>query len=366
MGFRQQYKKQKEDLLKRHNESVADKGGGQFGSIIEKTKIPQSVGFWKCTEGGHVIDFIPFRAGPDMPKLFEGDPKRAFQEGAYSWVVDLWIHRNIGVLDHPYVCPTRTNGLPCPICEHLQQNKDTYSEDEYNAIKPKRRTIYLVWCRDNSDEEGKGIQLWDVAHWFMEDKLKVIAERSKGGGSVPYIDPDIGKSVAFTRRGAGIGNTNFLGHRFEDREEPIPDKILDQSFPLDSLIKYASYEEIYEAFYGSAQDGGEVGETGVGPEPPAATEAPFVEEPVAAEIAEDECPVGGAFGVDHNQLEACEEGDGCVNWDNCYAANQELKAPPEPEPEPEPEPAPAPARRGLRSQPQEKAAPVRRPVRRKK
>jgi len=183
-GFRQQYKKQKEDLLKRHDESVADKGGGQFGSIIEKTKIPQGVGFWKCTEGGHVIDFIPFRAGPDMPKLFEGDAKRAFKEGAFSWVVDLWVHKNVGVLDHPYVCPTRTNGLPCPICEHLQQNKDTYSEDEFNAIKAKRRTIYLVWCRDNSDEEGKGIQLWDVAHWFMEDKLKVIAERSKGGGSV--------------------------------------------------------------------------------------------------------------------------------------------------------------------------------------
>ena len=40
-------------------------------------------------------------------------------------------------------------------------------------MKAKRRTLYLIWCRDNNTEEEKGIQIWDVANWFIEDKLNI-------------------------------------------------------------------------------------------------------------------------------------------------------------------------------------------------
>ncbi len=358
-GFRDKYKKQKKDLLRRHEQSVADKGGGQFGSYVEIGKLPKGVGFWKCTEGSHIIDFIPFLAGPNMPEISGGGIK----EGEFTWLVDLWIHRNVGVLDAPYVCPARTNGKPCAICEHIQQNRDSMSKEEFDGMKAKRRTLYLIWCHDNSDEENKGIQLWDMAHWFMENNLKEIAERPKGGGTILYFDPDAGKNVLFTRRGSGMSNTQFLGHRFDDREAPIPDKILDQSFPLDSIIKYSDYDEIYKAFYGTDKNADSSN----------AADAPFETDPepepeqevVEEELQPDECPVNGEFGADHDQLEACNDGDGCPNWDNCYAANQEMQPDPEPEPEPEPPKRTQRLRSTKTADSADKPKPIRKPIRRK-
>ena len=362
-GFRDKYKKQKKDLLRRHEQSVADKGGGQFGSYVEISKLPKGVGFWKCTEGSHIIDFIPFLAGPNMPEISGGGIK----EGEFTWLVDLWIHRNVGVLDAPYVCPARTNGKPCAICEHIQQNRDSMSKEEFDGMKAKRRTLYLIWCHDNSDEENKGIQLWDMAHWFMENNLKEIAERPKGGGTILYFDPDAGKNVLFTRRGSGMSNTQFLGHRFDDREAPIPDKILDQSFPLDSIIKYSDYDEIYKAFYGTDKNADSSNaadapfETDPEPEPEQEPEQEVVEE----ELQPDECPVNGEFGADHDQLEACNDGDGCPNWDNCYAANQEMQPDPEPEQEPEPPKRTQRLRSTKTADSADKPKPIRKPIRRK-
>jgi hypothetical protein len=360
-NFRQQYKKQKEDLLRRHEESVADKGGGQFGSYVDIGKLPKGVGFWKCAEGSHTIDFIPFIAGPDMPQVSGGGIK----ENSFTWLVDLWVHRNIGVLENPYVCPARTNGDPCPICEHLQQNRDSYEKKDYDALKAKRRTIYLVWCHDNSEEKTKGIQLWDVAHWFMENNLKEIAERPRGGGTVTYFDPDNGKNVVFTKRGSGMSNTQFLGHRFDDREAAIPDNILDQSFALDSVIKYSSYDEIHKAFYGSNTDETEATPVDTTSNAPFVDDQPVAAEPEPAqepEVASDECPVHGEFGADHDALEACPD---CVNWDDCYAANQEMQPDPEPEPEPVPEPKKPALRTPRKTDAKSKPQPIRKPPRRR-
>jgi len=195
----------------------------------------------------------------------------------------------------------------------------------------------------------------------MEKNLKIIAERPKGGGTVPYFDPNTGKNVAFTKQGSD-GKWTFLGHRFDDREGIIPDEILDQSFALDSVIKYATYDEIHKAFYGvSADDNTSVGAT---------SDTSFdndqdvpVAEPTSEPeptIADDECPVNGEFGVDHDALEACPD---CVNWDNCYAVNQEMQ--PEPEPEPEPEKPKQSLRTPIRKDVAKKPRPIRKPSRRR-
>ena len=365
-GFRQQYKKQKQDLIRRHEESVANKDNTQFGSIIDNSKIPEGIGFWKCSFADHSIDYIPFVAGPNMPKLFENDKKKAIKEGEFIWSVDLWTHGRVGVQEYPYVCPAKTNGEPCPICEHLQQNRDTYSKEEYGRISATRQTIHLIWCHDNSEEEAKGIQLWQIAYYFMEKTLKGIAGQGKGGGTNPYFDPDIGKKVAFTKEGSG-SKWKFLYHAFVDRDEPIPDKILDQAFSLDSVVKYASYDEIHEAFYGAQHDGGPVGETGTSETPFEQEPAPTDAEPITTEgeFAPDACPVDGEFGVNFDEFEQCE---GCVNWDNCFAANQKMQEP-DPEPPPESDPEPATQRAQLRTPKKteaEKPAPIKKSIKRRR
>jgi len=83
----------------------------------------------------------------------------------------------------------------------------------------------------------------------MEEKIDEIARLPRGGGYIPFSDPDEGKSICWSRKGTGQENTAYLGHRFIDRESAIPDRILDKTFALDQVITmHTDYDEIKNAF----------------------------------------------------------------------------------------------------------------------
>ena len=323
-SFRNKYKQQKEDLKKRHQESINNKDTGMYGSFFDKSKIQNNVGYWKCGEANHTIDIIPFICGNNMP-IIQGT-----SEGDTNYFIDLWVHRNVGVLGHPFPCLARTWGERCPICDELQTNRDKYTEDEWKAAKAKRRSIYFVWSHTSPADEEKGILIWDVAHWFMEDKLSVIATKPKGGGTIPFYDIDTGKHVSFTRRGTGATNTQYLGHALYDRDEPeIPDYILDQTFELDEAIIHPSYKELYEIFHQSSNNDSEESEESEENDSESVEgsrvkgPSPKEEEDNSPILAEDECPGDGEFGVDIEKLATCKT---CPNWDACEAEADRLDA----------------------------------------
>jgi hypothetical protein len=350
-SFRDKYRKQKKDLQKRHQESVNNKDAGMYGSVFDKTKLNNRT-FWKCGEAKHTIDIIPFVCGDNMPAM------QNTEAGETSWFLDLWVHRGVGVLGHPYPCLALNWGEKCPICEELQNNRDKYTEDDWKAAKAKRRSMYLIWSHTTPSDEEKGIQIWDVAHWFMEDKLSEISIKPKGGGTIAYYDIDTGKHVMFTRRGTGATNTQYLGHAFYDRDEPeIPDYILDQTFELDMAVIHPTYKELYEVFHQSAPEE----EEEVVDEPPETEPDPEPEDDSPI-VGDDECPGGGTMGVDIEQLEECKT---CVNWDPCEEEADRLEAQDvEPEPEPEPEPPKEKKRLRRKSSEPEKKEPVKRRRRR--
>ena len=354
-SFRDKYRKQKVDLEKRHQESANNRDVGMYGSFFDRSKIPEGRGYWKCGEGDHMVDVIPFEAGNNMPV-----PQNT-AEGDTSWFLDLWIHRNVGVLGHPFPCLARNWGERCPICDELRDNRDKYTEEDWKNAKAKRRSIYLIWSHGNTADEEKGIQIWDVAHWFMEDKLSVISIKPKGGGTIPYYDIDIGKHVRFQRRGTGMTNTQYLGHSFFDRDNPeIPDYILDQTFPLDECVIHPSYDELYKIFHQSESTPAAKEEEASEPEESAAEEPKTAEEDSPI-LGDDECPGGGTMGVDIEQLDACKT---CPNWDPCEAEADRLDAEEEAS-EPEPEPEPEKPKRRLRTPPKkEETAPS--PIKRRK
>jgi hypothetical protein len=311
-SFREKYRQQKKDLQKRHQESINNKDTGMYGSFFDKTKIKNNVGYWKCGEANHTVDIIPFICGDNMPVT------QNTSEGDINYFLDLWIHRNVGVLGHPFPCLARNWGERCPICDELQTNRDRYTEDEWKAAKAKRRSIYFVWSHTSPADEEKGVLIWDVAHWFMEDKLAVIATKPKGGGTIPFYDVDIGKHVSFTRRGTGATNTQYLGHAFYDRDEPeVPDHIIDQTFPLDEAIIHPTYKELYEIFHqNSEQDEDEEPEENGSEsvEEPVEEEPPFETDEAEEKVEEGVCPGDGEFGVDIEKLATCKT---CANWDAC-------------------------------------------------
>jgi hypothetical protein len=242
-------KAKKSELKKRHNQPPKATGG-RFPTVFDKSKIPENVNFFVCKEAQHIVDILPWEAGPDMPLDEQNQP--ITKEGDFDYVLDIFVHQNVGKMNVPFVCPYENFGLPCPICEYIKANR--LPKDEWSKKRAKRRSIYLIWNRTNPEEEKKGVQIFDVAHFFMEEKLEEVAKLPRGGGYITFSDPDEGKSVCWTRKGAGQENTSYLGHRFIDRESPIPDRILEKTFSLDQVVvMHPSYEEIEKAFKDTTQ-----------------------------------------------------------------------------------------------------------------
>ena len=91
-------------------------GGFSFGDYF---KDDADIVKWKCEKGQHIIDIIPYRAGENVPH-------RA--AGKMQYVLDLWIHTNVGVTEDRVVCLSRNYKKPCPICEHQAELR---AEDDY-------------------------------------------------------------------------------------------------------------------------------------------------------------------------------------------------------------------------------------------
>lgn len=340
-SFRDICNEQKADLVKRHQESIDRKDEGRGSTIFIPEKIPEGVTLWKHQKAEHVMDIIPYLAGPDHPK----DP-----EGKLSYVVDLYVHRGVGAMNEQFVCPTYNFKKPCPMCEYI--TRENLTKEQWRKVRPVRYVAYLIWVHDTPEEEAKGVQLLYCPHFFMEEKLDAQAKMPKGGAPIAFAHPDTGKLVFFEIKTKGSyedgeGNKreslSWEGHKLIDREEPIPDEILDQSFPLDSIIKmHPSYPEIYQAFYGEEYKKGQEApslkepekkldkerptpptEEDLSPPPPDERISPEEEEPkpdpkttekTPSANGEIECPGGGEFGVDVEKLPECGP---CKYWQEC-------------------------------------------------
>lgn len=246
MSFRKRMAEKRKKLKRNVSNPNKRRNDRRYQSIILKDKLPEGVGIWRCGEGEHLIDIIPFECGPDMP--LDATGKSVAEEGELWHMLDIWVHQNIGALQTPFVCPYENFGEPCPICAFMKENR--LPKEVWSKIRAKHRNVYLIWCHDDIKEEKKGIQIWEVADFFMGEKIEDIATLPRGGGYIEYFDYDDGKTIVFSKKGKR-DNVQFTGHKFIDRDGPIPERILDQTFPLDSVIKMRpSYEEIEKEFRG--------------------------------------------------------------------------------------------------------------------
>lgn len=225
------------DLKKRTEESYNSKDdSGKFRGYI-KSSIP--IKQWKCDEGDHVIDILPWLAGKNNPNGLEEN------DGTHK--VEVFAHYGIGVNENSYVCPQLTIGKPCPICEYrnAMKKEDNYDEDAFKALNAKRRVIYQVCVFDTPKTEAAGVMYWDASFHLAEKNIVALAKNNRTGEFIPFADPDKGKTIEFTREGKGI-TTDYTALKFTERE-PIPDDVLDQCVCLDDYIEILSYEELTNA-----------------------------------------------------------------------------------------------------------------------
>ena len=354
-------RKPKASAKKKKKQTRATRGGSDrkrsFKKRMKKSKQRRQsksffrsdaeIPFWKCDEGQHTIDIIPYMAGENDPDCEQGED---------TYVLEVFTHRDVGNVEgQQVICLAETYNEPCPICEHrkkLQREGDA-DDDLIDELTPSRypRSIYNIVCYDSRREEDKGVQVWHTSHYLFEKHLLKLAEgptrrgSSKPDSFVEFACPVEGKSIGFETEGKGI-NTKHLALQFLERDYEIDDDTLEEAYTLDDLIEKPTYDEVYAMHWGEDPDVDDDEDEEDEDDRPSSRRRGSKPKRKASRrrrepdddddddddddvedddyedvedddvVEEDECPAGGVFGEDCNQYEDCED---CDMWDDCYA-----------------------------------------------
>lgn len=239
---------QKDALMNRMHQSQQQAEGGT--GVI---KPDADVTIWRPKEGFHTIDIIPYEVGKYN---VDGD-----EPGAVHYCFRYFFHRGVGPANKWVICPLKTWGNDCPICEERQRLIDN-NADWDKVIKPlfpRERYLYNIVCYDRG-EEKKGVQVWDVSnHYFQKHIIKLSKKPARHGREekqVLFFDEEEGKSITFTIEPPQSKEdfAEYVAHAFEDREGyTITDDILDQAKCLDEIVEIYSYDELAKMFFGRSE-----------------------------------------------------------------------------------------------------------------
>jgi len=303
--------KLREQLLKRTQENYDRRDGGVSYRYF---KLDKDLPLWtpkETKDKPHIVDILPFMAGDCYPIL---DKRNPVKKGDFVYLLEVWVHQNVGPLKEKLVCPTKNYGQPCPICEDIADMARREIEyEDYKDIVPKRRCVYNVLVYDGKNDDK--VQIWEASHKYSEKPIQLQAKSPRTGGIEPFADPDIGKSISFE-----VANDEYKtvqGHKLLPRDYTIPDEILSKVYILDEEIVILTYEEIKKIYFGNISD-----EDGQKPVEQRRTESLRPEETEQKKIVEG-CPHGGMFGESIDQLDTCGE---CKVYDKCAFENDVISA----------------------------------------
>lgn len=243
-------KKQRKENKERKRIS-ARKRAEEHKSGFQNTalNIPKEVEMFGPKKAGvYRIEIIPYVVpkGAGNPNMDDGEP---YFERTY------WRHPAIGPDNSNLVCPKKTVGKKCPICEEwAQMNMDPdATKDAKYALKPRERQLWNVF---DYGEPDKGVQIWDVSYaWFgelVDDKIKLSEDDDDEDRHYEYYaDKEDGLTLKL-----GMKDNVFLGKTsqkcvsvdFKKRREPIDPELFDASTVLDDLLIIEPYDKIKAIF----------------------------------------------------------------------------------------------------------------------
>lgn len=332
-------KGKKSKLAKRYQASYQSKdsdNGGKVG-VFDWKKIDTEISFFSPVEGRNRINIIPYEIKTkNHPLVKRGE----FEIGDLDYVLDFFVHRNVGPSESSVVCLKNTFGKPCPICEQSALLRKQGKEQEANELKPSRRVIYNV----QDLKEPEKVKVFETSHFLFEKEL-IDESRDEEGGFVDFADPTDGKEIKFRCQEVQKGSMKFKEYKsfsFEDRDEEIDDELLEQAVSFDEVIRIPTYDEVQKILFGE-EDEDEIEESPkkkkVVEEDEETDEDDEIELPkkkskqVVEETEDDDedeieepkkssgkCPYGHKFGKDCDEHDDC---DNCKIWDSCFKLNNQ-------------------------------------------
>lgn len=250
------------------------------------------------------IDIIPYEVkSNDNPYAEKGTIH--YERTFYTHRIELGDNNTRTV-----ICPMKTNGSPCPVCEEYKRMQEANADyEDFKHLKPKDRQLYNVI--DLSDRD-KGIQVWDLSYYsfgkLLDTKLR-NADEDDDYDSFP--ETDCGKTLKLTFvKGAFKDYFPVEDIEFKERKKQYDDSIIDDAHDLDSLLDIKSYNEIKQIMNGVNEPKEEEPKRKRKEEPE--EDSDNDEKPV-----KNKCPHGHKFGKDWDKYEDCDD---CECYDECDEA----------------------------------------------
>ena len=353
--------KKKGGFAKRYQASYESKDSGApaKAGVMDWKKVDGDVNFFSPIEGKNRINIIPYTIKTkNHPLVKRGE----FEVGDSDYVMDVFTHRGVGPSEATVLCLKSTYGKPCPICEQSALLRKQGKEKEASDLKPSRRVFYNI----QDTKEPDKLKVFETSHYLFEKELIDEARDDEEGGFVDFADPIDGKEIKFRASDVQKGSIKykeFKSFAFEDRDDPIPDELLESAISFDEILNVPTYEEVEKILFGQDDDDEDEDEAPAKkskyededddeePEPkkfkPAKNRDDEESDDEESEDEDDEpkkpakkveeddedepeppkkscgkCPFGHCFGKDDDKYDDC---DNCDVWDKCVKEHKANK-----------------------------------------
>ena len=223
----------------------AEKHTGGFEST--SINLPKGVKAFKVKKEGVMrFDIIPFVAGKGNPFA---------DEGVLHYERTYYVHPRLGGDGDTYICPNKTAGLPCPICELAKKLRadDDADEELVKSLWPRERQLFQII---DINDRNAGIQIWDVSyHLFGKILDEAIRNADESDNYHRFYHVTKGFTLKVGFRQKKFGKQEFYEAttiEFKPRAEPYDESIVDDGHCLDDLLKIEDYETLKAAMDGAS------------------------------------------------------------------------------------------------------------------
>ena len=208
-------------------------------------QLPKDVSTYSFkTEDPVRLDILPYKVTQ------EGNPHA--DVGTLHWERTYQAHR-VGKNNKLMICPNRTAGKPCPICEYQKELRSDpeANKDIIKSLYPRERQLFNVI--DLSDPK-KIVRVFDISNFLFGAAIDALidnADEDEKDEIECFADLKGGKTIKATLEKQSFDGSNpffkVKAMSFKPREDYDEDK-LDECHDLDSLLKIPEYDELKKAF----------------------------------------------------------------------------------------------------------------------
>ena len=238
-------------------------------------KIPDGVKLFAPEDKKYRLDIVPYEVGKGNPHADEGD---------WYYERTFFTHR-IGADNRYVVCPAKTWGKPCPVCEELarvMRDPDS-TEEEEKSLKPSQRQLWLV---RNRDDEDAGVQLFESS-WYLfgriVDELRQDADDDEEH-ITQFDDHEAGAILHVKFSKNPPYGLQCLSVEFRPRPNGLPEDLLEHGICLDDLLVETPYDQIKKILFQIPEEDSEDKEE----KKPSKKEAPAKKKPPKKVVEEDD------------------------------------------------------------------------------